>query len=98
MAAQTPEGRVKAKIKTWLQARGIWFFMPVSSGFGVKGVPDFVCCIGGTFLGIEAKAPGKLSNTSELQKIQLAAIKAAGGIAIVVDDVSQLDQLEKELK
>jgi hypothetical protein len=41
-------------------------------------------------LGIEAKAPGKRSNTTPLQDREIAAIQAAGGIAIVVDDVSQL--------
>lgn len=93
--AQTPEGKVKAAIKKWLQARGIWFCMPIGTGFGTSGVPDFVCCWGGSFLAIEAKAPGKRGNTSELQDRQIAGIHKAGGAAIVVDDVKQLDELEK---
>jgi ribosomal protein S19 len=70
--AQTPEGRVKDKIKAWLRSRGIWFFMPVTGGYGRNGVHDFVCCapvlitqemVGktvGMFLTIETKAEGKL--------------------------------------
>lgn len=95
----TPEGRVKASIKSWLRARDIWFYCPVSNGMGVHGIPDFVCCWNGRFLGIEAKAPGKLKNVSELQKMQIEAIRDAGGVVLVVDDVAQLDKLyrSKEL-
>lgn len=91
--AMTPEGRVKGAVKKWLVARNIWFYMPVQTGLGVGGIPDFVCCWKGRFLGIETKAPGKRAYTSALQKRQLAAIDEAGGLTIVVDDVSQLDDL-----
>lgn len=91
--ATTPEGRVKAAVKKWLKERGIWFCMPMGTGFGNSGVPDFVCCWGGRFLAIETKAPGKRGNTTVLQKQQIAAIQAALGVAVVVDDVAQLDQL-----
>ena len=92
--AQTPEGKVKAAIKKWLKARGIWFCMPMGTGFGTSGVPDFVCCWNGKFLAIEAKAPGKRSNTTSMQDDQIMAIHQSGGAAIVVDDVAQLDQME----
>lgn len=91
--AATPEAKVKAKIKAWLKARGIWFCTPIGSGFGVSGVPDFICCWNGRFLAIEAKAPGKRNNTTDLQDLQLAAIRKASGIALVVDDIKQLDAL-----
>lgn len=91
--AQTPEGAVKDGIKKWLKAHGIWFFMPVSNGFGLHGIPDFVCCRQGLFLGIEAKAPGKTKNVSELQKRVIGEINTAGGLAVVVDDVSQLEDI-----
>ena len=91
--AATPEAKVKAKIRAWLQARGIWFCMPMGTGYGTSGVPDFVCCAGGRFLAIEAKAPGKRGNTTVLQDQQIDAIKTAGGVAVVVDDVSQLEGL-----
>ena len=91
--AATPEGRVKSAVKRWLQARGIWFFCPVSNGMGVHGIPDFICCWAGRFLAIETKAPGKRGNLSEPQKFQIDGIRAANGFACVVDDVSQLDAL-----
>lgn len=89
--AQTPEGRVKAQVKAWLKARNIWFFMPASNGFGTSGIPDFMCCYNGRTLAIETKAPGRIKNTTAMQDIQLAAIRAAGGIAVVVDDVTLLE-------
>lgn len=95
--ARTPEGRVKTDIRRWLQDRKIWFCMPMGTGYGNSGVPDFVCCWAGRFLAIEAKAPGKRSNTSALQDLQIEAIHRADGAVIVVDNVSQLDELEKRL-
>lgn len=85
--AATPEGRVKAAIKTLLKDRGVWFYMPVSNGMGTMGIPDFVCCVNGWFLGIEAKAPGKTHTTTALQERQIALIHKAGGVAIVADNV-----------
>lgn len=89
----TPEGRVKAQVKQWLKARAVWFFMPVSNGMGSHGIPDFICCMNGAFVGIECKAPGKRSNVSALQQMQMTGIRTAGGRAIVVDNVEQLEDL-----
>lgn len=91
--ATTPEGRVKQKVRAWLKAHGVWFFVPVSNGMGAHGIPDFICCYAGRFIGVECKAPGKRGNTSPLQDQQIEAIQHAGGIAIVVDDAEQLNTL-----
>ena len=90
--AMTPESKVKKAVKALLTARGIWWCMPIGTGFGSSGVPDFLCCDNGRFLAIETKAPGKRNNTTELQKRQLAGIQAAGGVALVIDDVIQLEK------
>lgn len=95
--AQTPEGKVKAAVKAWLKARGIWFCMPMGTGYGNSGVPDFICCWNGRFLAIETKAPGKRSNTTVMQDNQIMGIHRANGMAIVVDNIEQLDQLEERL-
>lgn len=86
----TPEGKVKAAVKHELKVRGIWYFMPMQNGFGVVGIPDFICCWNGRFLAIETKAPKKRSQTTANQERQITDINAHGGYAIVVDDVSQL--------
>lgn len=94
--AQTPEAKIKTKVRAWLTARGIWYCQPIGTGFGASGVPDIIACWKGRTLGIEVKAPGKRSNTTTMQDRQLAQISAAGGIALVVDDVSQLDDMEAQ--
>lgn len=95
--ASTPEGLVKRDIKAWLKARGAYVCMPSTGGYGRSGAPDFLTCIGGWFVGIEAKAPGKRANTTAMQDEHIMEIHKAGGIAIVVDDVRQLDYLEARL-
>lgn len=89
--AQTPEGRVKDKVKKFLKAQGIWYYMPVQTGWGVAGIPDFVCCWDGKFLGIETKAPGKRSNCSVHQLRVRDEIKKSGGLWVVVDSVELLE-------
>lgn len=89
----TPEGKVKNAVKRELKSRGIWFFMPMQNGMGVVGIPDFICCWNGWFLGIETKAPGKRNNTTPNQERVLKEIQDHGGISIVVDDVEQLKEL-----
>jgi hypothetical protein len=92
----TPEGRVKQAVKRWLTERGIWHYMPVQNGMGVVGIPDLICCWDGKFLAIETKAPGKRGNTTANQERVLQAINAAGGIAVVIDDAKQLQELVNE--
>jgi hypothetical protein len=87
----TPEGKVKAEVKKYLATLGAWYTMPAGTGFGSSGVPDFLVCHQGRFVGIETKAPGKIKNTTTMQERQLQAISAAGGRSIVIDDVSQLE-------
>lgn len=88
--AATPEGKVKAAVKKVLQARDIWFFMPMQNGFGVVGIPDFICCWRGQFLAIETKAPGKRGSTTANQDRRLEEIREHGGWSLVVDDATQL--------
>ncbi len=80
----TPEGKVKEKIKKILKEHGAYYAMPIGTGFGNSGVPDFLCCVNGEFLAIEAKA-GKGVPTA-LQEKNMRDIEAAGGRALVVSD------------
>lgn len=80
----TPEGKVKAHVKSILRRYqpDVWYFMPVSGGYGRHGIPDFVCCIKGKFFCIECKAgTGELT---ELQATTLLQINDAGGVTLVV--------------
>lgn len=93
--AQTPEAKVKAKIKAILKAHGAYYAMPIGTGLGNSGVPDFLVCHNGKFLGVEAKA-GK-GRTTALQEKNLREIELAGGLALVVTE-ENLDVLEMMLE
>lgn len=84
--ATTPEAKVKAKIRAALKERNIYYAMPIGSGYGNAGVPDFLCCVNGRFLGIEAKANG--GKPTALQEKNMRDIRAAGGTALVVDETN----------
>jgi pantoate kinase len=89
--ASTPEAKVKEKIKKILKEHGVYYAMPMGTGYGNSGVPDFLCCAGGYFLAIEAKA-GKGIPTA-LQEKNLRDIKAAGGWTLVINE----DALEQKI-
>lgn len=92
--AATPESRVKKKVVELLKAAGAYYFYPVTSGYGQSGVPDIVVCHKGRFIGIECKA-GK-NKPTKLQQKNLADIAAAGGIALVVNEIN-IDDVSRVL-
>lgn len=80
--ATTPEAKVKAKIKTILKSYKAYYAMPIGTGYGNSGVPDFLCCVNGKFLAIEAKAGN--GKTTALQEKNLKAIRESGGETAVI--------------
>jgi hypothetical protein len=95
--SQTPEAKVKAKIKAILKAHGAYYAMPIGTGYGSSGVPDFLVCLNGEFLAIEAKA-GKGVPTA-LQLKNLREIETAGGRTLVINEQSlELKVLEAILE
>lgn len=82
--AATPESKVKNKIRAILKEHGVYYAMPIGTGYGNSGVPDFLCCVNGSFLAIEAKA-GK-GTTTALQDKNLRDIQASGGATMVVNE------------
>lgn len=89
------EADVKAEVKKILKRLGIWYFMPVPTGYGVQGIPDFICCADGVFVAIETKFGS--NKPTKWQQIRLAEIGMAGGFAWVIDEESVLD-LEERLR
>jgi hypothetical protein len=90
----TPEGKVKKQIKQMLDRYSHYRFMPVQMGMGTVTL-DFLVCVNGHFLGIEAKAPGK--EPTQLQRNTIRDIRAAGGETFVISNDMGLDALEKWL-
>jgi hypothetical protein len=82
--ADTPEAKVKRKVKEELASIGAYFVLPVTGGFGNSGVPDILCCFKGRFIGIECKANG--GKVTRLQQGHLDEIEKHGGLSFVVDE------------
>lgn len=95
--ASTPEKLVKQKVVKLLKAQGVYYFSPMTHGFGRSGVPDIICCIDGKFLGIECKAGS--NKPTALQEKEMQAIRDAGGRAIVINEhnLTLLGDLLKEM-
>lgn len=98
----TPEGKVKDLVKKWLKENGYWYYVPVSAGYGRHGIPDFVCCADGLFVGIETKAPGKREKDnrgcSALQVLVGKEIIDHNGIWVVVDGEDDLVNLKETIE
>lgn len=94
--SNTPEGRVKDKVRTMLKTHGIWYFLPGNNGMGSSGIPDFVCCVSGRFIGIECKADATKRPTP-LQLACASRIETAGGRWFLVYDDESLRGVESVL-
>jgi Holliday junction resolvase len=91
----TPEGAVKKRVKEILKELGAWYAMPMGTGYGHSGIPDFLVCLDGVFIAIETKA-GK-GTTTALQDREIKRIHEAKGIAIIVRE-DNLETLARDLK
>ena len=91
--ASTPESKVKKKVRTLLDAYGVYHFMPPANGFGRAGIPDIVGCFRGQFIAVECKAGN--NTTTALQDRELQRIKEAGGYALVINEnnINELKEL-----
>ena len=87
--AQTPEGKVKAKVSLLLKGTaGVWYSMPVPSGYG-ESTLDYIGCHSGRFFAVETKAPGK--KPTSRQQNMIAAIERSGGKVFIIDgDTTEL--------
>ena len=84
--ADTPEAKVKKKVTSILKELRAYYFYPVTGGYGSSGVPDIVGCHNGRFFGIECKAG--TNKPTPLQQKNLDAIKAMGGIALLINETN----------
>jgi Holliday junction resolvase len=82
--ASTPESKVKAQVKALLDEYGAYHFPPNMGGYGRSGIPDIIACCKGRFVAVECKAGG--NKPTALQLRELDRIKAAGGIALVLNE------------
>jgi hypothetical protein len=95
----TPEGRIKGRIKRVLDRYGVYYFMPVQSGYGAAGV-DYHCVVAWRRLAlaffIEAKAGRK---PTKRQKLFLETReKNQHAKTFIIDDDIEIELLIKWLE
>lgn len=90
--AATPEKKVKDAVVKVLKQCGVYYFFPVTGGFGRSGVPDIIACYKGNFIGIECKAGS--NKPTALQEAEMAKINTAGGVCLVVSEKNTEDVLK----
>lgn len=83
MPERKKEESVKDKIKQILTDEKVHFRMPPANGYGKAGDFDFVCCVRGLYLGIEAKRDDKEAPTA-LQTDNAMDCIASGGVALLI--------------
>jgi hypothetical protein len=91
----TPEAKVKKKVRALLEKHGAYYAMPATGGYGASGVPDFLVCHHGRFIGIETKAGS--NKPTALQLNNMKQIERAGGVTLVINE-DNLNDLVKLLE
>lgn len=90
--ARTPEAAVKEKVTALLNSyAGIWYYMPVPTGYGKRTV-DYLGCFRGVFFAIETKAEGKQPTPLQFQTIE--DIEGAYGTVFIVAGETPDDLLD----
>lgn len=93
MSRATPEGKVKVKITSILDAVGAVYCMPIGSAYGKAGVSDYIILYYGEYLEVEAKATARSRRTA-LQVRREDDVLAAGGSYLTIhkDNIPQLQE------
>jgi hypothetical protein len=89
--AQTPEGKIKSKLRRKLTQYDVWIYVPQAGAFGKAGIPDILVLANGTLIGLECKADAKKKPT-DLQVKTMKDMEAAGAPCMVVYDDATIDQ------
>jgi hypothetical protein len=85
----TPEARVKAGARHICEAAGAYWNPIVQCAMTKAGHPDVDVCFRGRFIAIECKA--KKNRPTDLQLRRLREIRTAGGLALVVNEMTLPD-------
>lgn len=81
--SQTPEGKVKEKVKKVLKQYAAYWHCPVQNGMGSPSL-DFIGCLNGKYFGIETKAGNK--QPTPRQAVTMQQIVDAGGVVFLIND------------
>ena len=89
------EAQVKQEVKRILDEAGAYWYMVVPTGYGRRGVPDFLVCHKGRFLAVETKREN-IRTPSPHQAREMRSIEAAGGSTLLIN-AENLEELKEWL-
>jgi hypothetical protein len=89
--AQTPEGKIKTKLRRKLKDLPVWVYIPQAGAFGKAGVPDILVLANGKLFGLECKADEKKKPT-DIQTRTMQLMTEHGAHCLVVYDDITIDQ------
>ena len=87
------EGQLTSQIKTLLKVRGAYCEKIFGGGFQSSGIPDILACYHGYFVAIEVKSPTGKGRASDIQKLKIKAIRDAGGVAFITDNIEDVERV-----
>ena len=87
------EKTIKLAVKKRLKQLGVYQHWPVQMGYGEPCL-DCHGCYQGSYFAIETKAPGK--HPTLQQQITIDKILAAGGVALVIDNIEKANGISSD--
>jgi hypothetical protein len=93
--AQTPEGKVKDRVKKLLKEYNAYYHMVVTNGMGSPTL-DFIGCYHGKFFAIETKAHNK--QMTDRQELTATVMREAGGAVFLINDETGVEPLKHWLE
>ena len=89
------ESQLTSQIKNLLKSKGAYCEKIFGGGYQASGIPDILCCYRGYFLAIEVKSPTGKGRASDIQKLKIKAIRDAGGVAFITDNIEEVERVLK---
>lgn len=93
------ESQLRDKCAKYLKSvNNLWFMKVYGNGVQKGGVPDFLICYKGRFIGVELKKPVDSYGITDRQRIELKKIKLAGGLGYSIVSVEELKEIIENIK
>lgn len=85
------EIKLQKQVLDYLTKHKIWKLRYTAST--TYGIPDILCIYNGYAVGIELKRPDKKGKATLLQKETIRSIQEAGGMARIVDNIEDVEDI-----
>ena len=90
------ERDLQPEIIKYLESKGAYVLKTHVSSFQAQGEPDITCCYLGRYLAFELKRDEK-EKARKLQEYKMKLIRNAGGLAMRVDNIKQVEEVLYEI-